>query len=168
MGGLQRTLVAIASLLPMAALADPSAPGQRVQSAHGTPWRAQCSPEHRRLFELELRALRRLDELALGDGDKLCAALKADDQVDVSKLIDPKLLDAWLSDRQRQLLRALGVDIAKLDVAKVMSLLGIAAPRLDLRTLQQQCRQAQGGIERFTRERRERLQGELLRCEDRV
>jgi len=135
---------------------------------HGAPWPTQCSARDRRTLQLELKALERLQQLAHGDGSTLCTGLEGADQVDVSKLIDPKSLDARLTDSQRELLRALGVDIAKLDVAKVLRLLGFDSPRLNLRALQQRCRQTRDGIERFAREQRDRLEQQLLRCEDRV
>jgi hypothetical protein len=158
-------------LLPIAALAGPMAPhraAETVQMAQGAPWPPQCSAQQRSTLQREIKALQRLRELAQGDGDKLCAGIEAADRIDVAKLIDPKSLDGLLTDRQRDLLRALGVDIAKLDVAKLLRLLGIDSPRLDLRVLQQQCRQTQGGIESFAREQLSKLEQEIVRCEDRV
>ncbi len=164
----QAALWGIAILLPIAAPMGPQRATAAVQMAQAAPWPPQCSAQERSMLQLEIKALQRLRELAGGDGDKLCAGIEAADRIDVAKLIDPKSLDALLNDRQRDLLRALGVDIAKLDVAKVMRLLGIDSPRLDLRVLQQQCRQTQGGIEGFAREELGKLEQEIVRCEDRV
>jgi hypothetical protein len=158
-------------LLPITALAGPMGPHRAtvaVEVAQDAPWPPQCSAQERRMLQLEIKALQRLRQLARGDGDKLCAGIEAADRIDVAKLIDPKSLDALLSDHQRDLLRALGVDIAKIDVAQLMRLLGIDSPRLDLRVLQQQCRQTQGGIERFAREQLGELEQAIARCEDRV
>jgi hypothetical protein len=49
-----------------------------------------------------------------------------------------------------------------------MHLLGIDTPRVDLRVLQQQCRQTQGGVESFAREELGKLEQEIARCEDRI
>jgi hypothetical protein len=127
-----------------------------------------CSAHDQKILKLEIEALKRLKQLARGEGEKLCATIEAVDQLDVDTLIDPKSLDSLLTQRQRELLQSLGVDVAKMDVGRFLRLLGIDPPRLDLRRLKQQCRQSQGGIDRFATDELGRLEQEILRCDERV
>ena len=117
---------------------------------------------------MEIEALRRLQQLARREGDRLCAGLEAADGRDLERLIDPNSLQSLLSDHQRKLLDALGIDLARVDVGKVMRLLGIDPPRLDLQALKQQCRRSQDGIERFASEELGRLEQEVARCDGRI
>jgi hypothetical protein len=161
---------AIAVALPMAGLlgfaamstgADAQADILRIATA-------ACAPRTQETLRLEIEALRRLRQLARREGDRLCTRIEAADQRDIERLIDPNSLQSLLSEHQRELLDALGIDLARVDVGKLMRLLGIDPPRLDLQALKQQCRASQGGIERFTSDELERLELEVARCDGRI
>jgi hypothetical protein len=146
-------------------------PTTQVSPSHTTPREilpGRCSAQDQRILKLEIEALQRLRRLARGEGEKLCEGIEAVDQLDVHALIDPRSLEQRLTPRQRELLQSLGVDLAKVDVEKFMRLLGIDPPRLDLRRLKQQCRQSQGGIDRFATDELGRLEQEILRCDEHV
>jgi hypothetical protein len=147
--------VAPLHVAPPAGAQDPTYPGQ------------QCSRQYQNLLKLEMEGLKRIQRLARNEGGKLCARIEAADGLDIDKLIDPKVLQQSLDRQQRELLDALGIDISKVNVAKLMHLLGIE-PRLDLRRLKQQCRQSQDGLDRFARSELSRLAGEAIRCDERV
>jgi hypothetical protein len=160
----------IAVVLPVAALlgvvgmgagADAQAGALRVATA-------ACATHTQETLRLEIEALRRLHQLARREGDRLCTRIEAADQLDIERLIDPNSLQSLLSEHQRELLDALGIDLTRVDVAKVMRLLGFDPPRLDLQALKQQCRASQGGIERFASDEVERLELELARCDGRI
>lgn len=159
---------ALALLLPAAAVlgaigmsrADAQAGALRAASA-------TCAPRMQETLRTEIETLRRLRQLARREGERLCAGLEAADGLDLERLIDPNSLQSLLSDHQRELLDALGIDLARVDVGKVMRLLGID-PRLDLQVLKQQCRRSQGGIERFASEELGRLEQEVARCDGRI
>jgi|GEM_PF-1652907 len=127
-----------------------------------------CSPQYQRLLGLQVEAMRRLQQLARGEGNRLCAALEGADALGIDKLIDPKALDRLLSPQQREVLGALGIDLAKVDVARLMRLLGIDPAHIDLRKLTHQCRLSQGEVDRFAAGEIGRIERELLRCDDRV
>jgi hypothetical protein len=124
---------------------------------------AQCSPQYQRLLQLQIQMLKRIQKLARSEGERLCVAVEAADQPD--RLIDPKALSKLLTQDERELLDALGIDVSRVNIGKLMRLLGID---LDLRELKHQCRQAQGGLERFASDELGRLASEVLRCEERV
>ena len=134
---------------------------------HG-PGRKQCAPEYQRLLKLQIDGLTSLQKLARGHGETLCATLEGADQRGANKLLDPKLLEPLLTPPQRELLEALGVDLSKVDVARLMRVLGVDLSQIDLQQLKQQCRQSQGGLDQFATNELKRLQSEVLRCDDRV
>ena len=165
----------IAILLPIAAVAGPDRQGSNLRPGQGAlprnaadPMFGQCSPDHQHLLQLQIEALKRLKRLAGNEGERLCAALEAADQRPIASLLDPKSLEPLLSQRQREALLALGIDLGKVDVAKLMRLLGVDPQPLDLRRLRQQCRRSQDGLDRFASEELARLEPEILRCDDRV
>jgi hypothetical protein len=165
----------IAILLPIAAVAGPDRQRSDLRPAQWPPPRNgagptfdQCSPHHQHLVQLKIEALKRLKRLAGNEGERLCAALEAADQRPIASLLDPKSLEPLLTRRQREALLALGVDLGKVDVAKLMRLLGIDPQPLDLRQLREQCRRSQDGLDRFASEEIGRLEPEILRCDDRV
>ena len=165
----------IAILLLIAAVAGPDRQGSNLRPGQGAPPQnaadpmfGQCSPHHQHLLQLQMQALKRLKRLAGNEGERLCAALEAADQRPIASLLDPKSLEPLLSRRQREALLALGIDLGKVDVAKLMRLLGVDPQPLDLRRLREQCRRSQDGLERFASEELARLEPEILRCDDRV
>jgi hypothetical protein len=132
------------------------------------PGPQSCSPQYQRLLKLQMEGMRRLQGLSRSQGETLCSALDGADQLGVDKLIDPKLLQRFLTPDQKELLDSLGIDLAKVDVAKLMRRLGIDPSQLDLRRLTHQCRQGQGEIDRFATSELGRLEREMLRCDDRI
>jgi hypothetical protein len=93
-----------------------------------------CSPQYQRLLKLQAEGMRQLQRLSRSEGEKLCATLESTDLHGVDKLLDPKALEPLLTPDQRDLLGAFGIDLSKVDMAKIMQ-------RLDdgrlLRTAQQ-------------------------------
>jgi hypothetical protein len=132
------------------------------------PGLRNCSAQHQRLLRLQTEAMRRLQRLSRGDGERFCSALESADLKGIDKLIDPKALEPLLTPDQRDLLGALGIDLSKINVPKLMQRLGIDLSRIDLGQITQQCRQHQGDLERFTGSELARLENELLRCDDRI
>ena len=132
------------------------------------PGLQSCSPQYQRLLKLQAEGMRQLQRLSRGEGDKLCSTLESADAQGVDKLIDPKALEPLLTPDQRDLLGALGIDLGKVNVAKLMQRLGIDLSRVDLRQLTQQCRQSQGGLDRFAASELARVENEIIRCDERV
>jgi len=132
------------------------------------PGQRNCSPSYQRLLKLQAEGMRQLQRLSRGDGEKLCSALEKADVTGIDKLIDPKALEPLLTPDQRDFLGALGIDLGKVNIAKLMERLGIDLSRIDLRQITQQCRQHQGDLERFGASELARLQNEMLLCDDRV
>jgi hypothetical protein len=171
-------LAGAAALVATAALAgQSSAPGvekaQMVPPPFGgprltLPGAQSCAPEYKKLLKVQAEAMRQLQRLSRGEGDKLCSTLESADLQGVDKLIDPKLLEKLLTPDQRDLLDALGIDLSKVNVAKLMQRLGIDPSQIDLRQIRQQCRQGQDGIERFAASELERVEKEIIRCDDRI
>jgi hypothetical protein len=126
----------------------------------------QCSPQYQSLLKLQIEAFKRLQRLSRREGEALCATLEGANQLGVDKLIDPKALEPLLTQRQRELLDALGMDLSKVNVAKVMRLLGVDLSRIDLRQLKQQCRASRGELDRFATSELERVEAEIFRCGD--
>ena len=106
--------------------------------------------------------------LSRSEGDRLCSSLETADLQGVDKLIDPKALEPLLTPDQRDLLSAFGIDLGKVNIPKIMQRLGVDLSRLDLRQITQQCRQSQGGLNRFATGELERLEREMIRCDERV
>jgi hypothetical protein len=132
------------------------------------PGPRNCSSAYQRLLKLQAEGMRQLLRLSRGDGEKLCSALENADTTGIDKLIDPKALEPLLTPDQRDVLGALGIELGKVNVPKLMQRLGIDLSRIDLRQITQQCRQHQGDLERFATGELERLENEMLRCDDRV
>jgi hypothetical protein len=65
--------------------------------------------------------------------------------------------------RSRISLGAFGIDLSKLDVAKIMRLLGVDLSQIDVRQLKQQCRESQGDLDRFATRELNRVEEELYR-----
>ena len=127
-----------------------------------------CSPQYQRLLKLQAEGMRQLQRLSRSEGEKVCATLESADLQGIDKLLDPKALEPLLTPDQRDLLRAFGIDLGKVDVAKIMQRLGIDLSRVDLRQLTQQCRQSQGGLDRFAANELARVESEINRCDDRI
>jgi hypothetical protein len=168
-------ILTLAALLPAAAsLAEPATRIDRTQFAPPfgmpgpTPGFRGCSPQIQRLLKLQAEGMRQLQRLSRGDGERLCSTLESADLKGVDRLIDPKALEPLLTPEQREVLGALGFDLSKVDVPKLMQRLGIDLSRVDLRQLTQQCRQSKGEIERFASSELARLDREIARCDDRV
>jgi len=166
---------ALATVLATASSAEPThtrgiAQVQVLPPPFGAPLPGlrNCSAYHQRLLTLQAEAMRRLQRLSRGDGEKLCSALESADRKGIDKLLDPKALEPLLTPDQRDLLGALGIDLSKVDVAKLMQRLGIDLSRVDLGQITQQCRQHRGDLERFAGSELARLEDELLRCDDRI
>jgi hypothetical protein len=132
------------------------------------PGLRNCSVHHQRLLKLQTEAMRRLQRLSRGEGERLCSALESADLQGIDKLIDPKALEPLLTPDQRDLLGALGIDLSKVNVPKLMQRLGIDLSHVDLGQLTQQCRQHQGDLDRFAGSELARLESELLACDDRI
>ena len=165
----------LTALVSSVSLAGPSEPFvQRTQLAppFGAPTPLPgfrgCSQQHQRLLKLQMDAMRQLQRLSKGDGERLCTSLESVDQKGIAKLLDPKALEPLLTPDQRDLLSALGIDLNKVDVPKLMQRLGIDLSQVDLRQLSQQCRQSKGDVENFTSREIARLEGEMIRCDDRI
>ena len=90
------------------------------------------------------------------------------DTLGVDKLVDPKALQRFLTPEQRELVEAFGVDLSKVNVARIMRLLGVDLSKVDLRQFKHQCRQSQGEIDRFASNELGRLESEMIRCDDHV
>lgn len=167
-------LLAIMVALPIAAFGAPlNQSGGRFEHVQLSPpapgpGRKQCSPEYEKLLKLQIDGLMSLQRLARVHGETLCATVEAADQQGANKLLDPKLLEPRLTPPQREMLEALGVDLAKVDVARLMRLLGIDLAQIDLQQLKQQCRQSQGEIDNFATNELKRLQNESFRCDGRI
>ena len=128
----------------------------------------QCAPETQKILKLQLEAFKALQRLARRDGEKLCASLESADQLGVQKFLDPKAIEPLLTPQQRELLGAFGIDLSKVDVAKILRQLGIDLSQIELRQLTQQCRNSQGELDRFATRELNRVEEQLFRCDDRV
>jgi hypothetical protein len=128
----------------------------------------KCTAHYQSLLKLQMEGMKQLQRLSRGQGETLCAGLEGADQLGVDKLVDPKQLQQFLTPQQRELLEAFGIDLAKVDVAKVMRLLGVDLSRVDLRQLKNRCRQGQGELDRFATAELGRLESEIIRCDDRI
>jgi hypothetical protein len=133
-----------------------------------TPGPRSCSPQVQRLLKLQAEGMRQLQRLSRGDGERLCSTLESTDLKGVDKLVDPKALEPLLTPDQRDLLGALGFDLSKVDVSKLMRRLGIDLSQVDLSQLTQQCRQSKGELDRFASSELSRLEREIVRCDERV
>ena len=145
-------------------------PAQLLPPPFGAPLPGQrnCAAPYQRLLKLQAEGMRQLLRLSHGDGEKLCSALENADVTGIDKLIDPKALEPLLTPDQRDFLGALGIDLGKVNVPKLIERLGIDLSRIDLRQITQQCRQHQGDLERFATSELARLENEMLRCDDRI
>ena len=128
----------------------------------------QCAPETQKILKLQRDAFKTLQRLSRRDGEKLCASLEDADQLGVQKFLDPKAIEPLLTPQQRELLGAFGIDLSKVDVAKIMRLLGVDLSQIDVRQLKQQCRESQGELDRFATRELNRVEEQLFRCDDRV
>jgi hypothetical protein len=157
--------VAAALALPLATSAQAQVP-----SRFGRPPLPgqQCAPEYQKILKLELEAYWALQRLSRGGGEKLCASLESADELGVQKFLDPKAIEPLLTPQQRELLGAFGLDLSKVDIAKALRLLGVDLSQIDMRRLKQQCRESQGELDRFASRELSRVEGALLRCDDRV
>jgi hypothetical protein len=170
-------LGAVAALLSTASLAEPSptpaAEGAQLPPPFGrpgpiVPGPQSCSPQYQRLLKLQAEGMRQLQRLSRGEGEKLCSTLETTDLQGVDKLIDPKALEPLLTPDQRDLLSAFGIDLGKVNVAKLMQRLGIDLSRVDLRQITQQCRETRGNLDRFAASELARVENEIIRCDERV
>jgi hypothetical protein len=168
----------VAALLATASLAGPG-PTPRIERAQLlpppfgaprpiVPGPQSCAPQYQRLLKLQAEGMRQLQRLSRSDGEKLCSTLETADLQGIDKLIDPKALEPLLTPDQRDLLSAFGIDLGKVNVAKLMQRLGIDLSRVDLRQLTQQCRQSRDGLDRFAAAELERVEKEIIRCDDRI
>jgi hypothetical protein len=171
------TARAIAVLLSAVSCAEPLRAEQRAESAQlPSPFGApdpiipgrQCSSQYQSLLKLQMEAFKQLQRLAQREGQSLCATLERADLLGIDKFIDPKFLEPLLTPQQRELLQALGVDLSKVNVARIMRLLGVDLPQIDLRQLKQQCQTSKSELDRFATNELDRLQSEISRCDDRV
>jgi hypothetical protein len=128
----------------------------------------QCLPETQKILKLQRDAFRTLQKLSRRDGETLCASLEGADRLGISKFLDPKAIEPHLTPQQRELLGAFGIDLSKVDVAKIMRLLGVDLSQIDLQQLKQQCRDSQGELDRFATRELNRVEEQLFRCDDRV
>jgi hypothetical protein len=164
-------VVVLALSIPMGAFPDDAHPQQtQLPPPFGKPIipGQQCAPENQKILKLQLEAFKALQRLSRRDGEKLCASLESADQLGVQKFLDPKAIEPLLTPQQRELLGAFGIDLSKVDVAKIMRQLGIDLSQIDLRKLTQQCQDSQGELDRFATRELSRVEAEVSRCDDRV
>jgi hypothetical protein len=128
----------------------------------------QCAPESQKVLKLQLDAFKALQRLTRRDGETLCVSLESAEHLGVQKFLDPKAIEPLLTPQQRELLGAFGIDLSKVDVAKIMRQLGVDLSQIDLRQLKQQCRTSQGQLERFATSELNRVESEISRCDGRV
>jgi hypothetical protein len=133
-----------------------------------TPGPQRCTPQYQGLLKLQMQGMRQLQLLSRAQGEQLCSTIEGADELGVDKLVDPKALQRFLTPQQREVLEAFGLDLAKVDVAKIMRLLGVDLSRIDLRQLKHQCRQGQGELDRYATNELGRLESEIVRCDDRI
>jgi hypothetical protein len=169
-------LAALAALLTTGASAEPRLAADlelaQLPPPFGVPGPIpglrSCSPQHQSLLKLQLEGMRQLQRLSRGQGETLCASIDGAAELGVDKFLDPKALQRFLTPEQREALGAFGIDLNKVDVARIMRLLGVDLSRVDLRQLRNQCWQGQGELDRFAASEIGRLEGELLRCDERI
>ena len=170
-------LGAVAALVATASLAQQGpAPGVELAQlpppfgAPGpiVPGPQSCSPQYQRLLKLQIEGMRQLRRLSRSEGEMLCSTLESADAQGVDKLVDPKALQRFLTPEQRELAEAFGFDLSKVDVARIMRLLGVDISRIDLRQFKHQCRQGQGELDRFATTELGRLENEMIRCDERI
>lgn len=170
-------LGAVVALLSTAALAQrgpaPSVEPAQLPPPFGAPGPIvpgpqRCSPQYQSLLKLQIEGMRQLRRLSRSEGDMLCSSIEGADTLGIDKFLDPKALQRFLTPQQRELVEALGVDLSKVNIAKVMRLLGVDLSQIDLRQLRHQCRQGQGEIDRFATNELGRLENEIIRCDDRI
>lgn len=128
----------------------------------------QCKPDMQKILKLQRDAFKAMQRLTRRDGEKLCASLESADALGISKFLDPKSVEPLLTPEQRELLGAFGIDLSKIDVDKIMRLLGVDLSQIDMRQLKQQCRASQGQLDEFATRELNRVEEQLLRCDDRV
>src|SRR6476659_4374977 len=85
----------------------------------------QCSREVQKILKLQRDAFKALQRLSRRDGETLCSSLESADQLGISKFLGPKAVEPHLTPQQRELLGAFGIDLSKVNVAKIMRLLGV-------------------------------------------
>ncbi len=170
-------LGAIVALVSTASLAQQSSrPGVELAQLppppgvprRGAPGAQSCSPQYQRLLKLQIEGIRQLQRLSRGGGETLCSTIESADLLGVDKLVDPKMLQRLLTPEQRELMDSFGFDLSKVNVAKIMRMLGIDPSQIDLRQFRHQCRQSQGDIDRFATSEIRRLEDEIFRCDDRI
>jgi hypothetical protein len=171
------TLAGLAVLVSTGASAGQgSAPGTRLAQlpppfgAPGpiTPGPQRCTPHYQGLLKLQMQGMRQLQLLSRAQGEQLCSEIEDADTLGVDKFVDPRGLQRFLTPEQREALAAFGIDLAKVDVAKIMRLLGVDLSRIDLRKIKHQCRQGQGELDRYATSELGRLESEIIRCDDRI
>ena len=111
---------------------------------------------------------RSLQRLSRKEGEAVCATLESVDKSGVEGFLDPKRLEPLLTPYQREWLQALGIDLSKVDAAKVMRMLVLDISQIDVRQLKDQCRASQRELDRFASRELTRILQEALRCDDRV
>ena len=163
---------ALAALVPTAMLSG-EALSQHTQlpSPFATPRMVlgkQCTQEYRKILKLQIDAFKALQRLTRTEGEKLCATLESVDRSGVEQFLDPKALEPLLTPKQREWLGALGIDLSRVDIAKVMRMLGIDISQIDVRQLKDHCRASQGELDLFAGRELNRVEAEVLRCDDRV
>jgi len=170
-------LSAVAALVSTAAFAEPALTPSRERAQLPPPFGRpgpvvpgpqSCSPQFQRLLKLQAEGMRQLQRLSRGEGEKLCSTLETADLQGIDKLVDPRTLERLLTPDQRDMLDALGIDLGRVNVAKLMRRLGIDLSQVDLRNLKHQCRQSQGELDRFAGSELGRLEQEIARCDDRI
>jgi hypothetical protein len=132
------------------------------------PGPQRCTAQYQSLLQLQMEGMRQLQRLSRAQGERICSALEDADALGVEKFVDPAALERLLTPEQRETLQAFGLDLAKVDVAKIMRLLGVDLSRIDLRRIKHQCRQGQGELDRYATTEIGRLESEIYRCDDRI
>jgi hypothetical protein len=132
-----------------------------------TPGPQRCTPQYQGLLKLQMQGMRQLQLLSRAQGEQLCSAIEDADTLGVDKFVDPRGLQRFLTPEQREALEAFGIDLAKVDVAKIMRLLGVDLSRIDLPRIKHQCRQGQGELDRYATNELGRLRRDR-RCDVRI
>jgi hypothetical protein len=116
-------------------------------------------------MKLQIDAFKALQRLTRTRGEKLCATLESVDRSGIEQFLDPKGL---VTPKQREWLGALGLDLSRVDIAKMMRMLGIDISQIDVRQLKDHCRASQGELDLFAGRELNRVEAEVLRCDDRA
>jgi hypothetical protein len=128
--------------------------------------RPQCEPQAKTMNGAQLLMYKRLRDMAKKEGEQFCQKVEA--EMPPLEMLDPKQLKFLITPEMREFLRALGVDVDKIDVTRLLKYLGIDASQFDLKALKNTCRTSKADVERFIAGEIKRLQTEEALCGDSI